>query len=118
LLLLGEDGVLVLVETKLKRNEEARRTVLAQLLEYASYLDSWTLAEVERTIRSYRPGEPFEELSEWLEQRFDRPSEEIVADLATALSEGRTRLVIAVDEIPEALKSLVTFVNRRSAFKV
>src|SRR5437879_1597902 len=46
LLLLGEDGVLVLVETKLKRNQEARRTVLAQLLEYASYLDNWTVEEV------------------------------------------------------------------------
>jgi len=39
---IDKDGVLTLVETKLAKNPEARRTVVGQVIEYASYIYGWT----------------------------------------------------------------------------
>jgi RecB family endonuclease NucS len=39
-------GQLILVETKLWRNNEARRKVIAQVLDYARALKRWTYADL------------------------------------------------------------------------
>ena len=50
-LFLSRNGYLVLVATKLRRNPEAWREVVAQIIDYAAQLRRWTYADVETTYR-------------------------------------------------------------------
>lgn len=46
-----EDGDLVLVECKLWRNSEARREVIAQIIDYAHAMTSWSYDELDQAVR-------------------------------------------------------------------
>ena len=45
------EGHLVVVECKLWRNPEARRKVLAQIIDYAQSVSSWQYDDLEKAIR-------------------------------------------------------------------
>ena len=49
---LTPDGTLTLVESKLEANDECRREVVGQVLEYAAYASDWTLDDVRQTAGS------------------------------------------------------------------
>ena len=51
---MNEEGYLTLVETKLWRNPEARRTVVAQIIDYASHLSTWTYDELRQAVLASR----------------------------------------------------------------
>ena len=53
LLCIDKDGLLTVVETKLRRNREARREVIGQIIEYASYVSQWTPNDVYRIASEY-----------------------------------------------------------------
>ena len=46
LLFIDKEGLLTIVETKLAKNPEARRTVIGQIIEYVSYISEWTTDKV------------------------------------------------------------------------
>ena len=46
ILYITENGQLVVVETKLWRNPEARRVVVAQILDYAKQLTKWSYSDL------------------------------------------------------------------------
>jgi len=46
-LFLSKNGYLVLVETKLWKNPEARRVAVAQILDYATHLRGWKYRQIE-----------------------------------------------------------------------
>jgi hypothetical protein len=48
--LLNEDGGIALVECKLWRNPEARRKVIAQMLDYARWLTKWRYDDLELAV--------------------------------------------------------------------
>ena len=102
LLYVDNDGVLTLVETKLAKNPEARRTVVGQIIEYASYVSRWTVDDVYQVAEGYPASLPADE--------------DFQARLAENLRKGRIRLIIAVDEAVEPLKSTVIFLNENSNF--
>jgi len=103
------DGTLVLVEVKLKQNQEARKAVVSQLLSYAA---------------SLRGSTPESLLAALAGAGFDAPS---VADalqdvavgdvaafeaaLAESLTEGRFRLVLVLDDAPGELVALVDYLE-------
>lgn len=47
---INPDGLLTLVECKLWRNPEARRKVVAQVLDYARSISRWTYADLQREV--------------------------------------------------------------------
>lgn len=51
LLYINPDGFLTVVETKLWRNPEARRQVVAQTLDYAKEISAWTFEELDTRVR-------------------------------------------------------------------
>jgi hypothetical protein len=119
LLYLGSDGVLTVVETKLRKNQESRREVVAQILEYGSYVATWSPERVAATALRYvaAKGATVDSFADWTSETFDLPPElEFDSLVADALGAGKLRLVICVDQTPEPLRSLVTFVNRHSQF--
>ncbi len=129
LLYVDETGLLTIVETKLKKNPEARREVVGQILEYASHASAWTASDVETKAqkffssqecpKEYRGLTLEEALRNFLE-RTNSPARESFSyedflNLVTAnLERGHIRLVIAIDEPPSSLLRTVEFINHFS----
>jgi len=127
ILYIDPNGLLTVVETKLRRNPEARREVVGQILEYAAQMSTWIAADAERQAEKFfnssvcpqqyrgctleRALQVFLESSELLpEFSYDYFLEQVRSNI----DRGHFRLVIAIDEPPEPLLKTVEFVNRFS----
>jgi len=107
-LFISPSGLLTVVETKLWRNPEAHRTVVAQILEYAKTLTSWTYNRLDQAVSSYlgrQTGEPisiFRTIKKAV-HNFDISEIEFQAKAQDCLSNGRFALLIVGDRVfPEA----------------
>ena len=52
-LFISPNGLITIVETKLWRNPEAHRTVVAQILDYAKILSEWSYSELDKAVQAY-----------------------------------------------------------------
>lgn len=107
-LFISPSGLLTVVETKLWRNPEAHRTVVAQILEYAKTLTSWTYNRLDQAVSSYLGRRTGESISIFraikkTARNFDVSEIEFQAKAQDCLSNGRFALLIVGDRIfPEA----------------
>jgi hypothetical protein len=107
-------GTLTLVECKLWRNAEARRKVVAQVLDYARTVKNWSYADLQRqtSIATGRRGNvPFEIAKaaspELEEHRF-------IDNVSRSMREGRFLLLIAGDGIREDVEGIADLINRNA----
>lgn len=122
-------GLLTVVETKLKKNPEAKREVVGQILEYGAQMSTWSSAAIEKKANEFLTSDicPEEYRGNTLEQALalfmgkhaapdapGLPYAEFLEAIATNLERGQIRLIIAVDEPPDPLLRTVEFVNRFS----
>lgn len=127
ILYIDPNGLLTVVETKLRRNPEARREVVGQILEYAAQMSTWIAADVERQAEKFFNSSVCPEqyrgctletaLRVFLESSELLPEfsyEYFLEQVAGNIERGQFRLVIAIDEPPEPLLKTVEFVNRFS----
>ena len=118
-LFVDQDAIPTLVEAKRGGNPEARREVVAQLLEYAAngslywpmdQLRSWFEAQsgdrvaAMASIADLTEAEPTEEAFEAFWDLFE-----------TNLRDRRIRLIFVADDIPSELRTLVEFLNEQMA---
>ena len=111
---INEHGQLTLVECKLWRNPEARRKVVAQVLDYASAISRWSYSDLQRqvAIASGRHGNvPYELVSAVTP---GLPEHQFVDATAAALAQGRFLLLIAGDGIREDVGAMAELLNRHS----
>lgn len=107
-LFVSPNGLLTVVETKLWRNPEAHRTVVAQILEYAKTLTSWTYKKLDQAVSSDLSRRTGESLSifgavKQCIHNFDLSEIEFEAKVQESLTSGRFALLIVGDRIfPEA----------------
>ncbi|MFC1939926.1 hypothetical protein ACFLXO_04495 [Chloroflexota bacterium] len=107
-LFVSPSGLLTVVETKLWRNPEAHRTVVAQILEYAKTLTSWTYSRLDQAVSSDLGRRTCESLSIFgsvkkAVRNFDTNEIEFQAKVQDCLTNGRFALLIVGDRIfPEA----------------
>jgi len=123
LLCIDKDGVLTIIETKLRKNRESRREVIGQVIEYASYVSQWAVEDVFRLANDYfakMKTPPCDTLESLMEQMAgdEFSQNDFRSSIERNLSEGRIRLVIAVDDLIEPLRSTVTFLNEYSSFEI
>lgn len=112
LLYVTPTGQIVLVETKLWRNPEARRAVVAQILDYAKNLTTWTYDILEEKAR-LAAGASTAYLLQCLRNRFpDADEAQFVDGIGRSLSSGDFLLIIVGDGIRYGAESLVTFLER------
>jgi hypothetical protein len=125
--LLGSDALLTIVETKLKKNPEARRSVIAQIVEYAAYASEWSLAEIALKTEAYYQsakaptqdrGLVFDALVQRLLHDSADSVEQFKEKVQQNLAQGRVRLVVAMDEVGEQVQKIITFVNASSTFDI
>lgn len=115
LLAVEPSGRLAVIEIKLRRNAEARRAVVAQVLTYAAYLRGMDPTVLERDVlRSHLHKRGFDSLAtaaaaEDQAGAFDATT--FADGLTESLAEGRFRLVLVLDEAPEELVRLVGYLG-------
>ncbi|MEW6563592.1 MAG: DUF4268 domain-containing protein [Pseudomonadota bacterium] len=102
-------GQIVLVETKLWRNSEARRTVVAQILDYAKELSSWTYEELAKRVGEASKRGPAHPLSCVKEIGGDETA--FVDGINRSLKRGDFLLLIVGDGIRYGVESLVGFLE-------
>lgn len=104
-------GRLVIVETKLWRNPEARRKVVGQILDYAKELTQWKYSDLQREV-SRRTGikgnAPFEILSQKIK---GIPEAAFVDGVSQCLKNGNFMLIIAGDGIRKDAQGIVHFLQ-------
>jgi len=105
------EGRLVIVETKLWRNPEARRKVVGQILDYAKELTAWSYSDLQREVTKrtgIKGNSPFSLVS----KVFPEAEEAAFVDSVSAsLARGDFMLVIAGDGIHQGAKGIVDFLQ-------
>ena len=116
LIFMNEEGYLTLVETKLWRNPEARRTVVAQIIDYASHLSTWTYDELRQAVLASRnhdavtSSDPLVDLAS--DGDDDMDEREFVDRMNRNLRLGRFVLLIVGDGIHEGVERMADFLNQ------
>jgi hypothetical protein len=104
-------GEIALVECKLAANQEGKRKVIGQILEYAAFL--WEM--------------PYDALDAKVQVKSKKPLAEMMADAVAAdwdeetfrtnvghsLATGDFLLIIVVDQINDELRQIIKFINER-----
>lgn len=116
-LFVSHRGYLVLVETKLWRNPEARREVVAQAIDYGSSLAKWNYARLNESVRAYtREYEGGEaDLADWVEKRLgpvEGGKSFFEGSVAKNLRLGRFLTLIVGDKIRQSVVEMASYVNK------
>jgi hypothetical protein len=113
LVLFNPNGEVGIVECKLRANEQIKREVVGQILEYAAHLWRAPYDDVDATVRQRGGGSLSEELAKVCPPDWD--SGAFRGGVEAALETGKFHLIIAVDEINPELKRIVDFLNESGA---
>ncbi|WP_218938145.1 hypothetical protein [Billgrantia lactosivorans] len=112
---ISPSGRLTLVECKLWRNPEARRKVIAQILDYARAVSKWSYADLQRRVAvatCLKGNVPFDAARE-LQPDLDEAA--FVDATARALREGRFLLLLAGDGIREGITGMAELITRNAS---
>lgn len=116
-LLCSPRGMITIVETKLWRNAEMRRTVVAQILDYAKELRHWTYDDLDAESRKSmgrRGGGTALSLWERVSQHPDAKGiseAEFIDNVQRSLAAGRFLLLIVGDGVKEGVEELVATIQ-------
>jgi hypothetical protein len=102
-LLLNSDGELIIIETKLWKNPEKSRTVLAQIIDYAKELNKWSFDDLNNAVllaqRSQNSSTTLS-LEDIIKQEFNNQNHtDFIDTLINNLQEGNFILSIVGDKI-------------------
>lgn len=118
LLYINPDGFLTVVETKLWRNPEARRQVVAQTRDYAKEISAWTFEELDARVRraAVTPDPPGVLAAIRAAGPLDPTDEPAFIDsVAENLRRGRFLLMIVGDGIHTNIENLADFLQQHPA---
>lgn len=110
------DGVITLCECKLAKNAGARREVLGQVLEYAGGMKELSFSSFRTRMNARLTGDLVDLMTGLGGPEFDE--REWIAQIGERLEHGEFRLVVAVNEITDALKQTVQYLNDRATFTI
>ncbi|MCY4498111.1 MAG: hypothetical protein OXC14_12570 [Rhodospirillaceae bacterium] len=110
----SESGRLTLVECKLWKNPEARREVVAQILDYAKELNRWSYDDLNTAVRRARRSDPARgDLFELVQPQSESVDEADFVDSVTRnLADGRFLLLIVGDGIKEGVERIAEPLRR------
>jgi hypothetical protein len=109
-------GFITLVETKLWRNPEARRNVVAQIVEYASAMTGWSYEQFSTVVRKSRDGGTELDLERlFADDPGDFDEDDFIDSVSRNLRRGRFLLLIVGDAIREGVENMIKFLQDRPA---
>lgn len=109
-------GNVVIVETKLFRNQESRRTVVAQIIDYAKELQKWDAAKLDKVVEDYTyrtRGQAYRLIDLMAHHGYLSFSDEgaFVDRINTNLQKASFLLLIVGDGIRTGVQQLADFLN-------
>lgn len=114
---IDENGGITIIECKLATNTDIRRKVIGQVFEYAAYLWQMTYDQFDDICCK---AEKWEEkhLADLIREKMEGTEETWVEDdfrnnVASTLSGGNFRLIIAVDTLNDELRRIIQFLNSK-----
>lgn len=112
LLAVDEAGGLTLVECKLDANVESKRTVIGQVLEYASALWRMEYNDLDALVRN-RTDRALGDLMEaaLTDDDLEWSPEDFRTGVERHLKAGDFRLIVAVDQVNDRLRAIVEYLN-------
>ena len=115
-LLISPSGLLTIVETKLWRNPEAHRTVVAQILDYTNTLKNWSYTKLDEAVRTYtakRFGQArsIYQIVKDGAHNLDMSEIEFQARVQDGLTNGRFALLIVGDRIYASATQLADIIQ-------
>jgi hypothetical protein len=116
LLLVNPEGYIALVETKLIRNPEAKREVIAQTLDYACEMSGWTYAQLVQAVKERTKSAEADPLLHIIrkaagdENSFNE--NQFIENVTRNLRKGRFLLLVVGDEITAEAERMVEFIQR------
>ena len=116
LIYMNSKGYITLVETKLWRNPEARRSVVAQIIDYAKEIAEWSYEQFVEAIKrtslyKNRSGDPL--INQFSDMEGDDFDQIIFIDRVTRnLQKGRFLLLIVGDGIKEGVERMADFLQQ------
>lgn len=110
-LFISKAGYLVLVETKLWRNSQAKREVFAQAIDYAGEVATWSFEDLDAKCRNRNDNKGVIEL---IQSSLDLDKDELPTEdeIARNLRLGRFLILVVSDHIHDSLINMLGFVNR------
>ncbi len=117
ILAITETGKLILVECKLWKNPQARREVIAQIVEYATLLKSLSYSDFSARLKKFIKSDDQDPIAykfKSLDIEFDEA--QIIDRISESLKSGRFQLVIAGDGIRSDLINITNTINQGSFF--
>ena len=116
-LFLDQDAIPTLVEVKLRTNNDSRRKVVGQMLDYAANsVAYWPIESLRRAFEELC-NETGKDPSLQILELIKASSEDMISierfwnQVRTNLQAGRIRLLFIADEIPRELQQIVEFLN-------
>jgi len=107
---ISSKGYLVIVETKLWRNPEARREVVGQIIDYAQSVQKWDYEELNKIYENNHNKRLFDKFVELGYYSID--DEAAFVDRVTKnMENARFLLMIVGDGIRESVEKMVSFLN-------
>lgn len=119
-LMISPSGAIVIVETKLFRNQESRRTVIAQIIDYAKELQKWDARKLDKAIEDYtyeKDGQAFRVIDLMCAKGLLTYADEasFTDAVNTCLKEARFLLAIVGDGIRTGVMQLADFLNENGS---
>lgn len=113
ILMISPNGELIVIETKLWRNPESRRKVVAQILDYAKELSNWTYEDLQRETnrRLGKKGNTLYEIAKTKYPDLVIEESDFVDSVSRNLNRGRFLLLIAGDGIREGTNAIAEFLS-------
>jgi len=124
LLAISPLGHIALIETKLDKNPEVKRTVVGQILGYAAYLWNKSYEDLESTFHKFliQRKIKFEgTLSDYIKEKvpsFEVSEIEFKEGLEKRLRLGSFSLLIVVDQVNQELKDIANYLNDRTGQEI
>jgi hypothetical protein len=105
---IGKNGNIIIIETKLATNPDAKRAVIGQILEYAAFMHKREVEWLDEIVRREKNGKG---IMEHFEGEPDWDSEMFGEKLRENLQEGTFTLFIVVDEMNPDLEQTINYMN-------
>ena len=117
-LFISPTGKITLVETKLWRNPEATREVVAQVIDYAARLSQWSYTDLEAALKTAMSPAPVGggSLYAYVAKKFPKtilPEEQFIDEVQKNLRAARFLLLVVGDGIRENLESMLGHLHRQ-----
>ncbi len=114
ILMITPNGDIAIIETKLWVNPEARRKVIAQILDYAKELAKWSYSDLQREVnrRLNTKGNYLYELSTNSNDNYTLSEMDFVDAVSRNLRHGKFLLLVVGDGIREGAIGIADFLTR------